>query len=238
MKGNLVTLNNFLIGPRLFDIPVYQRNYAWEEDNLEDLWEDLYYLDTSKRHYFGTVLLKYSGQTRQGPVRCFRPLRCHRRSAKAHDGNGMVRSLARARPNCVSQGPALGKMQGETAGRACKPSGEGEEPSAQGLGGGGSFFQSDAGGPASQIVSHHLHGQPGGVGGKASRGQMVQSYGTLILMRVIISHMKAIDDERFGGAASKFEGEYLKQGIHYKLNPLGETDGDFFQKFIMSPPTT
>ena len=35
-----------------------------EEDNLEDLWEDLYYLDTSKKHYFGTVLLKYSGQTK------------------------------------------------------------------------------------------------------------------------------------------------------------------------------
>ena len=139
MEGNLVTLNNFLIGPRLFDIPVYQRNYAWEEDNLEDLWEDLYYLDSSKRHYFGTVLLKYSGQTKD--------------LFDVFDRFDVID----------------GQQRLTTA---------------------------------------------------------------LILMRVIISQMKAIDDERFGGAASKFEGEYLKQGIHYKLNPLGE-DGDFFQKFII-----
>ena len=139
MEGNLVTLNNFLIGPRLFDIPVYQRNYAWEEDNLEDLWEDLYYLDTSKKHYFGTVLLKYSGQTKD--------------LFDVFDRFDVID----------------GQQRLTTA---------------------------------------------------------------LILMRVIISQMKAIDDERFGGAASKFEGEYLKQGIHYKLNPLGE-DGDFFQKVII-----
>ena len=47
----------------VFDIPVYQRGYAWERKNLEDLWEDLYYLDAAKKHYFGTVLLKDSGRT-------------------------------------------------------------------------------------------------------------------------------------------------------------------------------
>ena len=60
MEGNLVNLNELIVGDRLFDIPVYQRNYAWEIKNLQDLWEDLYYLDVSKKHYFGTVLLKDS----------------------------------------------------------------------------------------------------------------------------------------------------------------------------------
>ena len=63
MQGTLVNLGELLGGHRSFDIPVYQRGYAWEERNLEDLWEDLYYLDTSKQHYFGTVLLKDSGET-------------------------------------------------------------------------------------------------------------------------------------------------------------------------------
>lgn len=63
MNGSLVSLNGLLIGNQVFDIPVYQRGYSWERKNLEDLWEDLYYLDPSKRHYFGTVLLKDSGKT-------------------------------------------------------------------------------------------------------------------------------------------------------------------------------
>ena len=41
MEGNLVNLNELIVGDRLFDIPVYQRSYAWEEKNLQDLWEDL-----------------------------------------------------------------------------------------------------------------------------------------------------------------------------------------------------
>ena len=65
MLGSLVTLNDLLIGSKLFDIPIYQRSYAWEEDNLKDLWEDLYYLAPSKQHFFGTVLLEDSGKTAQ-----------------------------------------------------------------------------------------------------------------------------------------------------------------------------
>ena len=63
MQGSLVTFNELLTGSKLFDIPEYQRSYAWEEDNLRDLWEDLYYLDPSKDHFFGTVLLKNSNDT-------------------------------------------------------------------------------------------------------------------------------------------------------------------------------
>ncbi|MYD42186.1 MAG: DUF262 domain-containing protein [Acidimicrobiia bacterium] len=63
MNGSLVSLNGLLTGNQVFDIPLYQRGYAWGRKNLEDLWEDLYYLDPSKKHYFGTVLLKDSGKT-------------------------------------------------------------------------------------------------------------------------------------------------------------------------------
>ena len=63
MDGRLVSLKDLLKQDRVFDIPVYQRGYAWERKNLEDLWEDLDYLDISKKHYFGTVLLKDSRKT-------------------------------------------------------------------------------------------------------------------------------------------------------------------------------
>ncbi|MXX53390.1 MAG: DUF262 domain-containing protein, partial [Dehalococcoidia bacterium] len=139
MPDNLISLSDFLIGPRLFDIPVYQRNYAWEEQNLEDLWEDLYYLDSAKQHYYGTVLLKFSGQTKD-----------------------LVQTYSRF--DVID-----GQQRITTA---------------------------------------------------------------LILMREIISQMKDVPDEKFGGAASALEDQYLKLGVHYKLNPLGE-DEDFFQKFII-----
>ena len=57
MNGTLTPLNQLLRRDWLFEIPLYQRGYAWEEENLRDLWDDLYYLG-EKQHYFGTILLK------------------------------------------------------------------------------------------------------------------------------------------------------------------------------------
>ena len=74
MQGTLVSLNDLLLGDRLFVIPVFQRSYAWEEKNLEDLWEDLYYLDDSKIHFFGTLLLKDSGETTLAGATTFKHL--------------------------------------------------------------------------------------------------------------------------------------------------------------------
>ena len=68
----------------------------------------------------------------------------------------------------VFPGPALGQMQSEAARRAGEPSGEGEEASSEGLGGYQLLTQTDARGPAGQVVGHHLHRQPGAVGGEAA----------------------------------------------------------------------
>ena len=70
-------------------------------------------------------------------------------------------------------------MQGEAAGRAGEPSGEREEASPQGLGGYHLLTQTDARRPASQVVGHHLYGQPGGVGGETARGEMVEPHAVL-----------------------------------------------------------
>ena len=70
-------------------------------------------------------------------------------------------------------------MRGERARRACEPSGQGEEASAQGLGGDHLLPQTDVAGPAGEVVSQHLYGHPVGVGCKSSRWQMVQSHAVL-----------------------------------------------------------
>ena len=56
-----------------------------------------------------------------------------------------------------------------------EPSGQGEEPSPEGLGGHHLLAQTEPRRPASQVMRHHLDGQTGGVGGEAPRGEMVQS---------------------------------------------------------------
>ena len=65
-------------------------------------------------------------------------------------------------------------MQGQPACRAGEPSGQGEEPPTEGLGGGYPLSQTDPRRPAGQVVGHRLDGQPGAVGGEAARGEMVQ----------------------------------------------------------------
>ena len=76
-------------------------------------------------------------------------------------------------------GPLLGQMKGEAAGLAGEPSGQGEEPPPEGLGGYYLLTEPDARRPACQVVGHHLHRQPGGVGSETPRGEMVQPYAVL-----------------------------------------------------------
>ncbi len=79
MNGTLTSLNDFLRSDRLFEIPIYQRGYAWEEENLRDLWDDLAYLepgqragrDDDRKHYFGTVLLKKADRKTRADLRTF-----------------------------------------------------------------------------------------------------------------------------------------------------------------------
>ena len=66
-------------------------------------------------------------------------------------------------------------MQGEAACRAGEASGQGEDPSSEGLGGHDLLTQADAGCPAGQVVRHHLYRQPGAVGGEAAGRHVVQS---------------------------------------------------------------
>ncbi len=41
----------------MYRIPIYQRGYSWENDQLEDLWEDLKSLSKDRTHYTGVLTL-------------------------------------------------------------------------------------------------------------------------------------------------------------------------------------
>ena len=46
-----------LFHERVFTIPDYQRGYAWETGHVQDFLEDLDYMNPSRHHYTGTVVL-------------------------------------------------------------------------------------------------------------------------------------------------------------------------------------
>src|SRR5680860_1252317 len=52
-----VTLHQ-AVGDRMLFVPDYQRPYAWEAKQLEDLWNDLDLLGPDGAHYAGTLVLR------------------------------------------------------------------------------------------------------------------------------------------------------------------------------------
>ena len=71
MERGLITLNSLIIGDRTFQIPMYQRQYSWEKKHWDDLWNDIVYLKSGKRHYFGTVLLRAVGKRKASGIKSF-----------------------------------------------------------------------------------------------------------------------------------------------------------------------
>ena len=46
-----------LFNNRTFQIPDYQRGYAWEEQQVEEFLDDLELLTSARHHYAGTIVL-------------------------------------------------------------------------------------------------------------------------------------------------------------------------------------
>lgn len=63
-----MALQNFGIKPikdflsDTYLIPDYQREYSWGKEELEDLWDDLIYIEnnTDDKHFFGQIVLTSS----------------------------------------------------------------------------------------------------------------------------------------------------------------------------------
>ena len=65
-KGHLldtktVNLNDILGNGKIYRVPQFQRDYSWEQDNWEDLWNDIELAaETNTAHYMGSVVLQSS----------------------------------------------------------------------------------------------------------------------------------------------------------------------------------
>jgi uncharacterized protein with ParB-like and HNH nuclease domain len=65
MQVNKKPMSEFLEGrSKTFVIPVYQRDYAWQKENCEKLWNDLLDIQTTKKntHFLGTIVNIYDRQ--------------------------------------------------------------------------------------------------------------------------------------------------------------------------------
>ena len=123
----------------------------------------------------------------------------------------------------VFPGPTLEQMQSEAARRAGEPSGQGEEASAEGLGGHHLLAQTEPRRSASEVMRHHLDRQPGSVSGD-QRHQLVAGVGP----SWGIAQVEALLDE-LGQAKVPGQGDQKCQpGIGYQavvvegdLDPVG-----------------
>jgi uncharacterized protein with ParB-like and HNH nuclease domain len=63
-KSNLIETRTQSFGEmfsngRLYEIPRFQRDYSWDEENWEELWDDvLDAIQNDESHYMGTVVLQ------------------------------------------------------------------------------------------------------------------------------------------------------------------------------------
>ncbi len=59
MDTKTVNLNEILGNGKIYRVPQFQRDYSWEEDNWEDLWNDIEKAaETKSAHYMGSVVLQ------------------------------------------------------------------------------------------------------------------------------------------------------------------------------------
>ncbi|MCW6037589.1 DUF262 domain-containing HNH endonuclease family protein [Spirulina subsalsa FACHB-351] len=57
------TFGELIGNGKIYQVPSFQRDYSWNEENWEDLWQDILVLHTNSNssHYMGAVVLQNSG---------------------------------------------------------------------------------------------------------------------------------------------------------------------------------
>ncbi|MEL7597392.1 MAG: DUF262 domain-containing protein [Clostridiaceae bacterium] len=69
MQNGNVKIEELFNGDRIFNIPKYQRAYAWEKDNLEIFYDDLKNQRGAKDYFFGTLL--FHQRENMGEYECY-----------------------------------------------------------------------------------------------------------------------------------------------------------------------
>lgn len=62
LNTNTENLNDILANSKIYKVLLYQRDYAWDEDNWEDLWNDIVEIyERDQRHYMGAIVIQNVG---------------------------------------------------------------------------------------------------------------------------------------------------------------------------------
>lgn len=62
LDTNTVSFSDVLGNGKLYEVPPFQRDYSWKEDNWEDLWNDIDSIaESNKVHYMGSIVLQNKG---------------------------------------------------------------------------------------------------------------------------------------------------------------------------------
>jgi uncharacterized protein with ParB-like and HNH nuclease domain len=57
LSTDSLTLSSLLNSDYRFEVPDYQRQYAWEKDQINQLWEDIQSIENEGTHFFGSIVL-------------------------------------------------------------------------------------------------------------------------------------------------------------------------------------
>ncbi|MGK7902377.1 MAG: DUF262 domain-containing protein [Hormoscilla sp.] len=59
------SLGDLIGNSKIYRVPLFQRDYSWEEENWEDLWQDIeaLYKEPSTSHYMGAIVLQSSSKS-------------------------------------------------------------------------------------------------------------------------------------------------------------------------------
>lgn len=58
--SQFITLNTIIGNGKSYRVPIYQRDYSWDKDDWEDLWNDIEEIPIDKTHYLGYLVLQKS----------------------------------------------------------------------------------------------------------------------------------------------------------------------------------
>ena len=59
-----LSFNDIIGNGKIYKVPDFQRDYSWEEDNWEDLWNDIMIIkDNNESHYMGSIVLLNKGDS-------------------------------------------------------------------------------------------------------------------------------------------------------------------------------
>ncbi len=63
--NQFITLNTIMGNGKSYQIPMYQRDYSWDKEDWEDLWNDILELPQDRTHYLGYLVLQQMNETEE-----------------------------------------------------------------------------------------------------------------------------------------------------------------------------